>query len=119
MILLVVILFLSFFKLPDDYKTPISGMDKVAHVCMYAGFCIVLWFEYFRSHRVMNVKRLFVGAFLCPILFSGVVEIIQGCLTENRSADWLDFLFNVVGVSAAAVVSVFVTRPLVNRYRKG
>ena len=32
-----------------------------------------------------------IGAFVCPVLFSGAVELLQAFCTTYRGGDWLDF----------------------------
>ena len=45
LIVLVTIIYLSFFKPPKSVISDIDNIDKVAHLLMYGGFCSVLWFE--------------------------------------------------------------------------
>ena len=105
-----VILFLSFFNPPETPLNKVTNIDKVLHFTMYFGFCVVLWFEYFKSHKCANTKRLIPWAIIAPIVFSGLIEIGQQTLTPTRAADWWDFLFNSLGCLAAALFSQLVTR---------
>lgn len=113
-----VILFLSFFNPPETALNQVSNIDKVAHFFMYFGFCSILWWEYYRSHRLPNAKRLIPGAIIAPILFSGLIEIGQQTLTPTRCADWGDFLFNTLGCLTAALFSQLFTRHMVEKWRK-
>ncbi len=117
LIILAAIVYLSFFKPPKTSLSDIDNIDKIAHVIMYGGFCCVLWFEYYLTHLMFNVKKIFWGAILAPILFSGAVEMLQELTTKHRGGDWWDFLFNSVGVVCAALFSVYVTKPLMIKYR--
>lgn len=117
LIILCVIVYLSLFKpvaTNSLYKIPY--IDKIAHFLMYAGFCSILWFEHLRSHYCINIRKIILWAIVSPILFSGIMEVVQGHLTEYRTADWEDFFFNALGVLSAAVFSVYVTLPLVRKY---
>ena len=116
LILLVTIIYLSFFKPPKSVISDIDNIDKVAHLLMYGGFCSVLWFEYFLTHLRFNRRNIFYGAIVAPIIFSGAIEILQEMLTRYRGGDWMDFLFNSIGVIGAAIFSVFVTKPLMIKY---
>lgn len=116
LILLVTIIYLSFFKPPKSVISDIENIDKVAHLLMYGGFCSVLWFEYFLTHLRFNRRNIFYGAIVAPIIFSGAIEILQEMLTRYRGGDWMDFLFNSIGVIGAAIFSVFVTKPLMIKY---
>ena len=110
-----IILFLSFFNPPETPLNKVTNIDKVLHFTMYFGFCVVLWFEYFKSHVHAEAKRLIPWAIIAPILFSGLIEICQQTLTPTRGADWWDFLFNSLGCLAAALFSQTVTRRVLRR----
>ena len=113
------IVYLSLFKPSDGMKLQLfEGMDKVAHFCMYAGLSFIIWFEFFRVHEKRNSFKAFLAMFLIPLIFSGVMEIMQMELTTYRSADILDFLFNVTGVVFANVICFFVLRPVIDRKLK-
>ena len=110
-----VILFLSFFNPPETPLNKVTNIDKALHFTMYFGFCVVLWFEYFKSHRQADPKRLIPWAIIAPIVFSGLIEIGQQTLTPTRAADWWDFLFNSLGCLSAALFSQVVTRCVLKR----
>ncbi len=117
LIVLATIIYLSFFKPPRTSLNDIENIDKLAHTLMYGGFCCVLWFEYYLSHLRTKVKSVFWGAVIAPLLFSGAIEILQELTTKHRGGDWWDFVFNSVGVVGAAVVSIYITRPLMIKYK--
>ena len=76
MLVIGVILFLSFFNPPETPLDEITNIDKMLHFTMYFGFCVVLWFEYFKSHEHADAKRLIPWAVIAPIVFSGLIEIV-------------------------------------------
>ena len=41
--IILVVIYLSFFKPPSVEIGKIPGIDKVVHICMYAGLCGMLW----------------------------------------------------------------------------
>ena len=114
-LIICVILFLSFFNPPETPLTEVTNLDKVVHFTMYFGFCVVLWFEYLKSHQHAEAKRLIPWAIVAPIVFSGLIEIGQQTLTPTRAADWWDFLCNSLGCLAAALFSQTVTRRILKR----
>ena len=99
------ILYLSFFTPPKTDLGEIPGFDKFAHTAMYGGLCLVIWFEYLRSHRSLNATKMCIWGFIAPILMSGVIELMQAC-TENRSGEWLDFYANSLGAVLAALIGL-------------
>lgn len=113
------IVYLSLFKPSDGMKLQLfEGMDKVVHFCMYAGLSFIIWFEFFRVHEKRNSFKAFLAMFLIPLMFSGVMEILQSELTTYRSADILDFLFNIAGVVFANIICFFVVRPMIDKRLK-
>jgi VanZ family protein len=114
-LIICVILFLSFFNPPETPLNEVTNIDKVLHFLMYFGFCVVLWFEYFRSHKQASAARLIPWAIIAPIVFSGLIEIGQQTLTPTRAADWWDFLCNTLSCLAAALFSQTVTRRVLKR----
>ncbi len=71
---------------------------------MYGGTCSVLWIEYLRAHprpipKGGEATRLFLLAWLAPILMSGLLELLQAYATTTRSGEWLDFAANTLGVT--------------------
>ena len=64
----------------------------------------IIWFEYFRVHEKRNSFKAFLAMFLIPLIFSGVVEVCQNELTEYRSGDLFDFLFNMAGILFSNII---------------
>ena len=110
-----VIFYLSFFTPPKSNLEEIPNIDKLVHVCMYGGLCSILWFEYLRTHRMINWSHILWGGILAPIAMSGCIELMQTYLTTNRSGDWLDFLANSTGVLLAVLFGYYVIRPFLWR----
>ncbi|TWJ16636.1 VanZ like protein [Bacteroides zoogleoformans] len=108
------VIYLSFFKPPTMEIDSIPGLDKVAHVCMYFGMAGMLWLEFLWAHRSDNqpLWHAWVGALACPVLFSGVVEMLQEYCTTYRGGDWLDFAANTAGAVLASLIAYFVLKPV-------
>ena len=95
------VVYLSFFKPPSTDELDLMWfphMDKVVHLCMYFGLSGMLWWEFLRAHRkdAAPLWHAWVGACLCPILFSGAVEILQSLCTDYRGGDWMDLAANTL-----------------------
>ena len=112
------ILYLSFFKPPQTDMEEIPGIDKLAHICMYGGLCILLWVEYLRNHQTINYLKMLIGGIFMPIAFSGSIELMQSYCTEHRGGDWLDLAANTIGVLTAALVGYYVLRPIIWKKKK-
>lgn len=113
MLIIAVVTYLSFFRPPSISLVQVPGLDKVVHICMYLGMSGMLWIEFLRLHKKDNTPlwHVWVGALVCPVLFSGMVEILQSTITTYRGGDWLDFAANSTGAIIASVIGYFVLRP--------
>ena len=121
MLVILAVIYLSFFRPPSTDLDSIPHIDKVVHVCMYFGMSGMLWLEFLRAHRRDRAPlwHAWVGAFLCPVLFSGVVELLQAYCTTYRGGDWLDFAANAAGAALATAVALAVRRALRRRSAGG
>ena len=106
LLIILAVIYLSFFKPPSTRLSLIHNIDKVVHVCMYLGMSGMLWLEFIRAHKKDSVPmwHAWIGAFLCPVLFSGAVELLQQYCTTYRGGDWLDFAANSTGAVLASLV---------------
>lgn len=106
--------------LPFFPETPLDGVefiDKWVHIMMYGGTCCVIWWEYLRKHTILNKGKLFLFAFLAPILMSGIIELLQEYCTTTRSGEWLDLAANSTGVTLAALLgSLFAYLKVFNKH---
>ncbi|MBQ9231607.1 MAG: VanZ family protein [Prevotella sp.] len=99
--------YLSFFTPPETELEEVPFIDKWVHIIMYGGSCTVLWIEYLRKHTLLNKSKLFLLAFLAPILMSGIIELLQEyCTNHRRSGDWLDLAANSTGVTLAVGIGL-------------
>lgn len=98
------------FQPPETPLNNVDFIDKWTHLVMYGGTCSVIWYEYVRSHRRVNGFRLFLFAWLAPVLMSGVIELVQTYCTSNRCGEWLDFAANSTGCTLAVLVGLVILR---------
>ena len=113
LLIILTVIYLSFFKPPTTDLSNIPNIDKIVHVCMYLGMSGMLWLEFLRAHQKGDspLWHAWVGAFVCPVLFSGMVELWQEYCTTSRGGDWLDFAANTTGALIASLIGYFVLRP--------
>ena len=107
--LLCILLIWTLSLTPFFPETPLDDVpfiDKWTHLVMYGGTCSVIWWEYLHSHQKASLSRLFLMAWLAPILMSGLLELIQEYCTTTRSGDWEDLLANATGVTLGAVIGL-------------
>ena len=113
LLIILTVIYLSFFKPPTTDLSNIPNIDKIVHVCMYLGMSGMLWLEFLRAPQKGDspLWHAWVGAFVCPVLFSGMVELLQEYCTTYRGGDWLDFAANTTGALIASLIGYFVLRP--------
>lgn len=75
-------------------------IDKLVHFLMYVGFSGATFVAY--VHLAVKAKRFsYLAAFfwclLVPIVFGGLIEIIQYKYCPGRSGDWNDLLADTLG----------------------
>ena len=110
-LLFAAIWYLSFFTPPPTRLDDVAFIDKRVHIVMYGITCLVIWIEYLRRHTRPNYGKLFVWAWLMPILMSGLIELLQEyCTGGRRAGDWLDLAANAIGVSTAALIGLILLR---------
>lgn len=78
------------------------GTDKVVHFLMYFGLsgASALFYIYDNKGNI-RMNKLLIGAFLIPILYGGLIEILQANFFAPRSGDWNDFFADILGSLAA------------------
>jgi len=90
---------------PNHYKSPIDmgfiPVDKVVHFAMYFILTLASLFEMSRLGKIKSPKSIFLWACMIPVLYSGLIEIVQEYCTTDRSGDWFDFATNCTGVTIA------------------
>jgi Predicted integral membrane protein len=108
------VLYLSFFKPPSISVPLIPYLDKIVHFCMYGGLSGMLWLEFLHNHRhgeSVNLYHAWIGAVVCPIVLSGLIELGQDYFTSYRGGEWVDFLANSCGVGVATLIAYYLLRP--------
>ncbi len=51
LLIILTVIYLSFFKPPTTELNRIPNVDKIVHICMYLGMSGMLWLEFLRAHR--------------------------------------------------------------------
>ena len=97
----VAILWLCLCRPPHVSMSGVSGLDKVAHCMMFFGLSSLILWEYKKRPARENLRLLLLIAFAAPLAFGALIEVLQGALTDYRSADLFDFLADALGVLLA------------------
>jgi VanZ family protein len=85
---------------------PAIGLDKVAHIFMYAGFAFACLWGYrsqFVSKGLDYKKKAILLAIIISIAYGGLTEMIQEYLVPTRSGDKFDFVADCLGTGLGAL----------------
>jgi VanZ family protein len=80
---------------------------------MFMGISGTIFFDntaHFRKR--ISFRRIILGSFFFPVIFGGIIEILQTYLTTSRSGDWMDFLFDTIGVFLGILICLVINRTL-------
>jgi VanZ family protein len=96
------IAFLSLSHLPKlDLGLKIKSSDKYLHAIAYF-FLSLVW--YFALQKRIKLTRFKVLLVLFLIFYGIILEVLQGGLTNYRTADFYDVLANSFGILLATLV---------------
>lgn len=82
--------------------TEIKYLDKMVHILMYFGLSLVLVLEIPRKKSY----GYYFFTILLPILYGGLIEIIQENFFSPRTGNIFDFLADTVGVLTGYFVAI-------------
>lgn len=90
--------------------------DKIVHFLMYFGLALVASINYIydKEGNIIILKLILFAVFI-PILYGGLIEVIQNEYFPERSGDWYDFLADALGALASLPLSLWFRRFLLNR----
>lgn len=94
-------------QIPPQEEIPkFEHIDKVVHFLMYFVFsgAVILESVRLKSSPEKKYIRACIIAFILSGIFGALIEVIQGTLTDYRSADFYDWLFDMGGVVAACLI---------------
>ncbi len=105
MLFICVLLYLSFAK-PSTFKEAPTffSIDKVVHIFLYFFLGIVLIMDFSKSkikETSKSIKILITIVF--PILMGGAIEILQEMYFKPRSAEWIDWFSDIIGIGLSYV----------------
>jgi VanZ family protein len=108
-----IILTLCLINTSQIEAPPITNFDKLVHFLMFMGISGAIFFDntsYFRKR--ISLLRILLGSFLFPVIFGGIIEILQAFLVQSRSGDWMDFLFDTTGAFLGILICLLINRML-------
>ena len=90
-----IILYASLIREPHIRLPEVAFADKWGHLLAYMALGSMLALDLIRDQR----KRLWIWlvGIVIPIVYGGVIELLQGAFFYPRTADWFDWLADITG----------------------
>jgi hypothetical protein len=81
--------------------------DKLVHFGMFFVLSTVSLFDYYKLHNSNPpiFKWIFWG-FVIPVMYGGGIELLQKYVFTSRSAEWEDWVADILGSLVATVVVI-------------
>lgn len=105
--LFTLLLFYLSFARPASFAeiNVVNLTDKAAHYLVYVAFGLVLIFDYLKVKGTdFSRKSFYLTCIIAPIVLGGLIEIVQETFFKPRSAEWLDWLCDIVGILTAWLI---------------
>lgn len=107
------LLFYLSFARPASFEglNVVNITDKVAHYVVYVIYGILLIYDYLKDKKNDFSKKDFI--FLCiimPIILGGLIEIVQEAFFKPRSAEWIDWFCDILGILTAWLMYYFIKK---------
>ena len=94
-IVAMLILYASLIRAPHFQLPPVAFADKWSHLLAYAVLGCALTVNMIRDE--VGKRGLWLIGLLVPIAYGGIIEIVQGAFFPPRTADWWDWIADIVG----------------------
>lgn len=85
--------------------------DKLVHFGMFFFLSAVSLIDYYRMHQGNPpVFRWILWGFPVPVFYGGVIELLQKYFFASRSAEWSDWIADILGSLTAVIVIIIFIR---------
>lgn len=104
-----IVFLLSVFDFSKVDNVPkIRYNDKIIHFFMYALLAFIFIFDSRKDEWAKNKNYIHLFFLLSiPIIFGGMIELIQEFYFPPRTAEWFDWIADILGVALGGLISIF------------
>ena len=92
---------------------PLFGLDKLAHLLMYAGFAFAILWGYrepFRENGKAYRRKALWITLAIGIAYGLLTEIMQETLVPGRTGNVFDWVADIIGCILGAIIAYFLLR---------
>lgn len=91
---------------PPFTLPPFEGGDKWVHWLAFMTLTIILLWD---NHKAkLSATKTWTTSALIPILYGGLIEILQQQFFYPRTAEWLDWLADCTGVLIGIIIGLII-----------
>lgn len=101
------ILYMSVVREMPSVLPSFSGQDKVLHGGAYTVLALLLCYELYRQRFVFTEKTMALWGIVYPIVYGGLIEILQANFFPPRQGEWADWLADIIGVVIGFLIAKF------------
>jgi VanZ family protein len=96
-------------QVPD--LPPLLPWDKMVHAGMFFVLSAVCYYDYYRLFDGnVHLKKWIFWCFFIPVIYGGSIELLQLFVFTSRSAEWCDFVADIIGSLLASFdVNLYIT----------
>ena len=95
----------------SNFDIKIPNMDKYVHAVMYFVLSFTISLNLYQEYTKYKSMTMVMWAVVIPILFGGLIEVMQDKFTVSRTGDALDLLADAIGaILGSLFASWFVPR---------
>lgn len=81
--------------------------DKIAHFGMFFLLSAVIMYDYYRMHNKSPSRtRWIFWGLIVPVFYGGLIELLQKYFFASRSAEWGDWIADIVGSLIATLLAL-------------
>lgn len=110
-LIVIVVLLLTLFPVPQEVVPKVNNIDKVVHFFMFGVIASVTWLDMARFRHTPPLWSQYLCMAVASSLFGGIIEFLQGTEVVHRSCDFYDFLADTAG----AFILPLLLRPIIWR----
>jgi len=81
----------------SNFDIKIPNMDKYVHAVMYFVLSFTISLNLYQEYTKYKSMTMVMWAVVIPILFGGLIEVMQDKFTVSRTGDALDLVADAIG----------------------
>lgn len=110
------IFYLSISTSADHYYhgPRFEGQDKIVHFILYLLLVLAICRDFFRQSVSFSSRKMYIWAIVLPVLYGGLIEILQENFFPPRTGEWADWFTDIAGV----LVGFFLAKKIYPKFIK-